>query len=79
MGLALFWLEKGILVTGIVFILFGVIQYGKRSQDWAGITTMFFKRVAMSVEEYRRYRLGVTLIVIAVVLRITVLIFWPGL
>lgn len=77
MGIALFWLEKGMLVTGILFILFGIIQYGRRSQDWSGVATIFFKRVPMSVGEYKQYRFGVSLVVMAVVLRIIVLTLWP--
>lgn len=79
MGFALFWLEKGLLVTGIIFILLGVIQYGRRSHDWAGVATMFFKRVPLSVEEFRRYRLGIALVVMAFVVKIVVLTLWPGL
>lgn len=41
MGITLFWLEKGMLVVGILFILFGIIQYGRRSHDWAGVATIF--------------------------------------
>jgi hypothetical protein len=79
MGITLFWLEKGMLVVGILFILFGIIQYGRRSHDWAGVATIFFKRVPMSVEEFKRYRLGVSLVVMAVALRIIVLTLWPTL
>lgn len=79
MGISLFWLEKGMLVTGIVFILLGIVQYGRRSQDWAGVATIFFKRVPMSIEEFKRYRLGVALVVMAVVIRIIVLTLWPTL
>ena len=79
MGLALFWLEKGLLAVGVIFILLGIIQYGRRTQDWSGIATMFFKRIPMSVDEFKRYRLGIALVVMAFVVKIIVLTLWPGL
>lgn len=79
MGSTLFWLEKAILIAGIVFILVSISQYGRRSRDWSGVVMIFFKRVPMSVNEYKHYRLGVAMVVMAVVLRIIVLTFWPSL
>jgi hypothetical protein len=79
MDLALYWLEKVILIIGILFILIGIIQYGRRSKDWSGVATMFFKRVPMSVDEFRRYRFGVALVILAVVLKIIMLTLWPNL
>lgn len=74
---SLFWVEKGFLLVGIIFVLTGIMQYGKRSHDWKGVVTMFYKRIPMSVAEYKWYRLGVSLIVFAVVLRVIVLTLWP--
>ncbi|MGR5176375.1 hypothetical protein ACPV4B_03205 [Vibrio parahaemolyticus] len=73
----LFWTEKALLLAGILFIITGIIQYGRRSHDWKGVVTMFYKRVPMSVAEYKRYRLGVALIIFAIVLRFALHIFWP--
>lgn len=77
MDIALFWIEKSILVIGIIFVLTGITQYGRRSHDWKGVTTMFYKRVPMSISEYKWYRLGISLLVCAVLLRIILLTLWP--
>jgi len=77
MDIALFWIEKGVLLVGIILVLTSMTQYGKRSHDWKGVVTMFYKRVPMSVAEYKWYRLGIAFLVCAVVMRIAVLTFWP--
>jgi hypothetical protein len=77
MVVTLFWLEKSMLTLGIILIVMSMIRYGKRSQDWRGVATMFFKRIPMTIEEYRRYRFGVALVVLAVLLRIVILTLWP--
>ncbi|MGO2418655.1 MAG: hypothetical protein ACTH7F_02650 [Vibrio casei] len=69
--------EKSILVIGIALILMSLYQYGKRSQDWKGVVTVFYKRVEMTVQEFKFYKLGVSLVIFAVILRIVILIFWP--
>lgn len=74
----LYWSEKIILLLGIIFVLTAMTQYGKRSHDWKGVVTMFYKRVAMTAEEYRWYRLGVGLVILAIILRIAVLTFWSS-
>uniref|UniRef100_A0A5Q0TJT8 Uncharacterized protein n=2 Tax=Vibrio algicola TaxID=2662262 RepID=A0A5Q0TJT8_9VIBR len=70
-------IEKSFLFVGISLILMSMVQYGKRSQDWKGLATIFYKRVEMSVGEFKYYKLGVSLVVFAVVLRILCLTFWP--
>ncbi|WNJ97802.1 hypothetical protein RND59_16885 [Vibrio ruber] len=77
MVVTLFWLEKSLLTLGIILIVMSMIRYGRRSQDWRGVATMFFKRIPMTIEEYRRYRFGVALVVLAVLLRIVTLTLWP--
>jgi len=77
MDTTLFWIEKGVLLAGIIMVLTGITQYGRRSHDWKGVVTMFYRRIPMSVSEYKWYRLGIALLVCAVVLRIIVLTFWP--
>lgn len=77
MDIALFWIEKSILVAGIIFVLTSITQYGRRSHDWKGIITMFYKRVPMSISEYKWYRIGVALLVCSVLLRIIALTLWP--
>ncbi|MBD1578016.1 hypothetical protein HC723_16645 [Vibrio sp. S11_S32] len=70
-------IEKSFLFVGISLILMSMVQYGKRSQDWKGLATIFYKRVEMSVGEFKYYKLGVSLVVFAVVLRILCLTLWP--
>ncbi len=79
MAIGLFWAEKGILLLGIIFILTSIMQYGRRSHDWKGVITIFYRRIPVSIVEYKWYRLGVAFIVTAIVLRIAVLTFWPSL
>ncbi|MDE1234988.1 hypothetical protein [Vibrio aestuarianus] len=79
MEVGLFWSEKGILLLGIIFVLTSITQYGKRSHDWKGVVTMFYRRIPMTIAEYKWYRLGISFIVFAVVLRIIVLTLWPSL
>ncbi|PNM64447.1 hypothetical protein AL544_005915 [Vibrio mimicus] len=78
MDIVLFWVEKLILVSGILLVLTGMMRYGRRSQDWKGVATMFYKRIPMTIDEYKWYRLGISLIVFAVILRIALLTFWPS-
>jgi hypothetical membrane protein len=73
----MFWVEKIVLTAGVLLILTGIWQYGRRSHDWRGVITMFYKRIPMNVSEYKWYRLGVSLVVFAVVLRIVSLTLWP--
>jgi len=77
MEVGLFWAEKGMLLLGALFVLTGIMQYGKRSQDWKGVVTMFYKRIPMSIAEYKWYRLGIALLVFAVIMRFALLILWP--
>lgn len=67
MDMALFWVEKLMLVGGILLVLTGIMRYGRRSQDWKGVVTMFYKRIPMTVEEFKWYRLGISCILFAVI------------
>ncbi|MDC0610558.1 hypothetical protein OAP63_07470 [Vibrio sp.] len=77
MYLALIIAEKSVLVLGVVLTLVSVWQYGRRSHDWRGVTLMLFKRIPMTVNEYRFYRLGVALLFLAVIMRFGILTIWP--
>ncbi|WP_086980745.1 hypothetical protein [Vibrio aphrogenes] len=77
MEMVLLVLEKSILLVGIGCVLFSLLEYGKRSQDWKGVITVFYKRVDMTVNEFKFYKFGVSLLVFAVILRIGVLTLWP--
>ncbi|MEZ9857380.1 hypothetical protein AB4381_02720 [Vibrio splendidus] len=78
MEVGLFWAEKGMLVLGALFVLTSMMHYGRRSSDWKGVITMFYKRIPMSIAEYKWYRLGIALLVFAVVIRFALLILWPS-
>lgn len=77
MGATLNWIENITLLIGIGCILLSITQYGRRSSDWSGVVMMVFKRIPMNVAEYKWYRLGVALVIFAVVLRIIVLTLYP--
>lgn len=77
MEMVLLVLEKSLLLVGIGCVLFSLLEYGKRSQDWKGVITVFYKRVDMTVNEFKFYKFGVSLLVFAVILRIGVLTLWP--
>ncbi|CAK2034157.1 hypothetical protein [Vibrio crassostreae] len=78
MEVGLFWAEKGMLVLGTLFVLTSMMQYGRRSSDWKGVITMFYKRIPMNIAEYKWYRLGIALLVFAVIIRFALLILWPS-
>ena len=69
--------EKALLLFGLASVLLSLFTYGKRSQDWKGVATVFYKRVNMTLSEFKCYKLGVSLLILAVVLRIVVLTIWP--
>ncbi|GLT13742.1 hypothetical protein [Vibrio algivorus] len=77
MEMALVIIEKSILLIGIACVLFSLFEYGKRSQDWKGVVTVFYKRVDMTVNEFKFYKFGVSLLVFAVIFRIAILTFFP--
>jgi membrane-bound ClpP family serine protease len=79
MDSTLYLLEKILLTLGILVLLTSMVRYGKRTSDWKGVAMMAFKRVPMSAVEFRYYRLGVALVILAVVLKIVVLTLWPTL
>ncbi len=70
MDIALYWVEKLFLAFGILSICTSMLMYGRRSSDWSGVATMFFKRVQMTVGEYKWYRFGVALVLFAVVTKV---------
>jgi len=74
---SLFWIEKGFLIFGVVFVMTSILLYGLRSHDWKGVVTMFFKRIPLSIAEYKWYRLGISLVVFAVILRVLIAFLWP--
>ncbi len=78
MEVMLFMLEKSLLICGLFCILTALLRYGRRSSDWRGVLTVFYKRVPLTVSEFKFYRLGVALLCFAIVLRIGLLAFYPA-
>lgn len=70
-------LETILIFAGIFMILRAIIRYGKRTNDWKGTLTMFFKRVPMKVDEFRWYKLGVSFVLFGIVIRVVNMTFWP--
>ncbi len=77
MEMLLVGVEKVLLLIGIGGVLFSLYEYGKRSQDWKGVITVFYKRVDMTVHEFKFYKLGISLLLFAAVLRVGILTFYP--
>nr|WP_198160276.1 MULTISPECIES: hypothetical protein [Photobacterium] len=71
------FIEIIFLVSGMMFISTGIIQYGRRTSDWFGVIRMFYRRISMSVVEYKWYRSGVACFVLGVIARVANLTFWP--
>ncbi|QUJ70481.1 hypothetical protein KDD30_20530 (plasmid) [Photobacterium sp. GJ3] len=69
--------EWTLLIVGLLLILTSMANYGRRTKDWGGLVTMFYKRVSMTAKEYNFYRFGVAAVVLGIVLRMVNLIFWP--
>ncbi|CAH0529841.1 hypothetical protein [Vibrio hippocampi] len=78
MELAIYISEKVALCIGVMAIVSSLVMYGRRSQDWKGIATMFYKRIPLTTNEYKYYRLGISLLLIAVILKIGFAVFWPA-
>ncbi|MDO6582053.1 hypothetical protein Q4491_11955 [Photobacterium sp. 2_MG-2023] len=66
-----------LLLSGVTLILTSMVQYGRRTRNWGGVMTMFYKRVSMTAIEFKFYRSGVAAVILAIVLRMVNLIFWP--
>ena len=69
--------EYLLIMAGLAMTGAGIVLYGRRTHDWSGVVKMFYKRIGMSVEEYKWYRLGVSALILGVVVRVVNLIFWP--
>ena len=65
------------LLGGLSMIMMGIAQYGRRTQDWGGVVRMFYRRIDMTVAEYKWYRLGVSCVVVAVIVRVVNFTVWP--
>lgn len=58
------------MLIGMVCILVSITQYSRRTSDISGAVMLFVKRIEMSVNEYKWYRIGISLLIIGVAIRI---------
>ncbi|MBD1571457.1 hypothetical protein [Aliivibrio sp. S10_S31] len=64
------------MLIGIVSILVSITQYSRRSSDISGAFMLFVKRIEMSVNEYKWYRIGISVLILGVAIRIIKLTLW---
>lgn len=64
------------MLIGIVSILVSITQYSRRTSDISGAVMLFVKRIEMSVNEYKWYRTGISVLILGVAIRIIKLTFW---
>ncbi|OCH08981.1 hypothetical protein [Aliivibrio fischeri] len=64
------------MLIGIVCILVSITQYSRRTSDISGAVMLFVKRIEMSVNEYKWYRTGISILILGIAIRIIKLAFW---
>ncbi|MUI54362.1 hypothetical protein [Aliivibrio fischeri] len=64
------------MLIGIVCILVSITQYSRRTSDISGAVMLFVKRIEMSVNEYKWYRIGISVLILGVAIRIIKLTLW---
>ncbi|XDF80077.1 hypothetical protein AAFX60_017000 [Aliivibrio fischeri] len=64
------------MLIGMVCILVSITQYSRRTSDISGAVMLFVKRIEMSVNEYKWYRIGISLLILGVAIRIIKLTLW---
>ncbi|TGA68157.1 hypothetical protein VFES401_14725 [Aliivibrio fischeri] len=65
------------MLIGMVCILVSITQYSRRTSDISGGAVMLFvKRIEMSVNEYKWYRIGISVLILGVAIRIIKLTLW---
>lgn len=69
-------LENLFIASGIISLLLAISLYGKRTADWGGACLLFVKRIDLSIQEHKWYRIGVSLFFIGVLVRILNLTLW---
>ncbi|MDD9157869.1 hypothetical protein PVK64_17010 [Aliivibrio sp. S4TY2] len=69
-------LENVFIGSGIICLLLAILLYGKRTADWGGACLLFVKRIELSLQEHKWYRIGVSLFFIGVFVRILNLTLW---
>ncbi|CED57271.1 hypothetical protein ACU5DF_01960 [Aliivibrio wodanis] len=69
-------IEHLFIGVGILCLLLTITQYGRRTSDWGGACILFVKRIDLSLQEHKWYRIGVSALVLGVIVRIFNLTFW---
>ncbi|MCE7535579.1 hypothetical protein [Aliivibrio fischeri] len=64
------------MLIGMVCILVSITQYSRRTSDISGAVMLFVKRIEMSVNEYKWYRIGISVLILGVAIRIIKLTLW---
>lgn len=64
------------MLIGMVCILISITQYSRRTSDISGAVMLFVKRIEMSVNEYKWYRIGISVLILGVAIRIIKLTLW---
>ncbi|MCE7555907.1 hypothetical protein [Aliivibrio fischeri] len=64
------------MLIGMVCILVSITQYSRRTSDISGAVMLFVKRIEMSVNEYKWYRIGISILILGVAIRIIKLTLW---
>ena len=70
MNLIVTLIENLLIGAGIICLLLAITQYGRRTSDWGGACVLFVKRIDLSVQEHKWYRIGVSSFFLGVVVRI---------
>ncbi|MDD9197217.1 hypothetical protein PVK62_15425 [Aliivibrio sp. S3MY1] len=63
-------LENLFIASGVFSLLLAISLYAKRTADWGGACLLFVKRIDLSIQEYKWYRIGVSVFIIGVLIRI---------
>ncbi|OCH14815.1 hypothetical protein A6E05_03770 [Aliivibrio sp. 1S165] len=69
-------LENLLIGIGVICLLLAITQYGRRTSDWGGACILFVKRIDLSIQEHKWYRIGVSTFFLGVVVRILNLAFF---
>ncbi|EHN68684.1 hypothetical protein [Aliivibrio fischeri] len=64
------------MLIGMVCILISITQYSRRTSDISGAVMLFVKRIEMSVNEYKWYRTGISVLILGVAIKIIKLTLW---
>ena len=73
-------LEFVLFISGILLILVALIKYTRRSQDYQSFWRVFVNRLkeGFSIAEFKLYRLGVALLIFALLVRFANQLFFPS-